>query len=137
MDGYSRRVLVVDDDKNARDLLSLLLERSGYSVHCAGDGLEALHEMKKRRFDAVLTDYRMPRLDGLKLLLLSRIVWPATPVIIVSGESSDQAELAVERGATAWIQKPYEPGQVLRLLRTTIQSGQGTQAGRMIAKVSV
>lgn len=137
MDGYGKRVLIVDDDENARNLLSLLLERAGYNVHHAGDGLEAAHEMKKRRFDAVLTDYRMPRLDGLKLLLLSRIVWPATPVIMISGESSDQAELAVERGAAAWIQKPYEPKQVLRLLRTTLQSGQGIQAGQMSAKASV
>ncbi len=113
MDGYGKRVLVVDDEEDCRCTLGLLLVQAGYSVYEACDGLEALNEMKRRRFDVVVTDYHMPRLNGLELLMLSRVVWPDLPVVIVSGGQRDIGDLATQRGAFAWIHKPCESAFLL------------------------
>ena len=63
--GYRQRVLVVDDDANIRSLLSVLLRYEGYNVFEAGDGLEAVHQLKNQYFDVVISDFRMPRFDGM------------------------------------------------------------------------
>jgi len=116
-DGYGQRVLVVDDDANIRSLLSLLLRYEGYNVFEAGDGLEAVRELKKRHFAVVISDYRMPRFDGMQLLTLCRLLWPETAVVILSGEDSDWTELAMRGGAHAWAKKPYERTQLITLVR--------------------
>ncbi len=85
MDGYGKRVLIVDDDHHARFLLAALLEHSGYTVVPACDGCAALNELDKRHFDAVVTDYRMPFLNGIELLEQIQIHYPQIPVIIASG----------------------------------------------------
>ncbi len=116
MDGYGKRVLVVEDDADSRQVLALLLAQAGYSVHEACDGLEAMNEMKRRRFDVVVTDYHMPRLNGFELLMLTRVVWPDLPVVIVSGSQGDMADVAAQNGAFAWIRKPYEGAVLLEVV---------------------
>lgn len=120
-DGYGQRVLVVDDDESIRSLLSVLLRFEGYNVCEAGDGLEACHELKQRHFDLVISDYHMPRFDGLQLLATCRIVWPETAVIIVSGEDSDWTELAMRGGAQAWVKKPWERTHIINKVRQAIE----------------
>ncbi len=124
MDGYGKRVLVVEDDDAGRNMLSVLLAHAGYNVHSASDGQEALSEMKRRHFDVVITDYRMPRLDGMEFLSLSRIEWPDTPVVMVSGENPDMSEAAVRQGAYAWLHKPYEPGILVEIVRDAARASQ-------------
>lgn len=116
MDGYGKRVLVVDDDDTIRNMLTVLLFQKGYSVHAVSDGQEALTEMKRRHFDVVITDSSMPRLDGMEFLSVSRVVWPDTPVILVSGGRLDLSATAVQRGAHAWVHKPYEPSMLLEIV---------------------
>ena len=89
MEGYGKRVLIAEDEESVRRLLAVVLEEAGYTVHAVEDGMEALAEMKKRRFDAVVADYRMPRLDGEQFLLLSRLMWPQTPTVLLSAEHTD------------------------------------------------
>jgi DNA-binding NtrC family response regulator len=120
-DGYGQRVLVVDDDASGRSLLSILLTHEGYDVFEAGDGLEAVDELRKRHFDMVISDYRMPRFDGMQLLAICRLLWPETAVVIVSGEDSDWMELAIRGGAHAWVKKPYERTKLITLVRQTIE----------------
>lgn len=120
-DGYGQRVLVVDDDVSGRSLLSILLTYEGYNVVEARDGLEAVHELKKRSFDVVISDYHMPRFDGMQLLAICRILWPETAVVIVSGEDSNWTELAIRGGAHAWAKKPYERTQLITFVRQAIE----------------
>ncbi|MDP1948742.1 MAG: response regulator [Nitrospirota bacterium] len=87
-DGYGQRLLVVDDDVHVRALLSALLTYEGYNVFEAGDGLEAVEELQKRHFDAVVSDCQMPRFDGMQLLAMCQLLWPETAVVLVSGEGS-------------------------------------------------
>jgi DNA-binding NtrC family response regulator len=128
MDGYGKRVLVVEDDEAGRNMMADLLVDAGYNVHSASDGQEALSEMKRRHFDVVITDYRMPRLDGMKFLSLSRIEWPDTPVVMVSGETPDISEAAVRQGAYAWLHKPYEPTILVEIVRDAAQASQESRS---------
>jgi len=73
MDGYGKRVLVVDDDHHARFLIGALLDYAGYTVVPACDGLAALNELSKRHFDVVVTDFHMPVLSGIELLILDNL----------------------------------------------------------------
>ena len=119
--GYGQRVLVVDDDANVRSLLSILLTHEGYNVFEADDGLDAFQELKKRHFDVVISDYHMPRVDGMQLLAVCRIVWPETAVVIISGEDSDWTDRAICGGAHAWAKKPWERTQLITLVRQAIE----------------
>lgn len=124
-DGYGQRILVVDDDASGRSLLSILFMHEGYDVFEAGDGLEAVDELRKRHFDMVISDYHMPRFDGMQLLAICRLLWPETAVVIVSGEDSDWTELAIRGGAHAWVKKPYERTKLITLARQMMEKVSG------------
>jgi CheY-like chemotaxis protein len=119
VEGYGKRVLVVEDDHDVRMIICLMLGEAGYNVYEAADGLEALEAMKKRRYDAVLTDYHMPRMDGLELLDLVQAMWPSTPVIVLSSDRrlTDQAGNGLLAPAYAVLAKPFESTNLLSAVR--------------------
>jgi two-component system, NtrC family, sensor kinase len=121
MHGSGERVLVVDDDHHARFLLGALLDHAGYTVVPACDGRAALTELHKRRFDAVVTDYRMPFLNGIELLRLIQIHYPHVPVILASGSLPlpDEPILSDCR-PFGWLRKPYDTSSVLELVRSAM-----------------
>jgi CheY-like chemotaxis protein len=121
MDGQGKTILIAEDDENNRILLGLLLEHARYQVYRAADGCEALDWMLQRLFDAVVTDWEMPNLNGSQFLALSRILWPDVPVIIVSAHPGPSPE-GLPRGAFAWIKKPYESQYLLRVLHAATQT---------------
>jgi len=125
MEGYGKRVLIVDDDHHARFLLGALLEHSGYTVVPACDGCAALNELDKRHFDAVVTDYRMPFLNGIELLEQMQIHYPQIPVIIASGSFPFPDELVQsDCRPFGWLRKPYDNHRLLDLVRTAIDRQQ-------------
>ena len=125
MNEVNHNVLVVEDEEAVRSMLALSLQHAGYHVHTASDGLEALGEMKQRRFDVVLTDYQMPGINGLEFLSLSKILWPNIPVVILSGDQSEEiAGLAMRNGAFTWLHKPYERALLLEILHLATQQSQ-------------
>ena len=73
MEWNNKSVLVVDDDRDLRYLLSVRLVSAGYRVYGAANGLEALEQMEKHSVDVVLTDYRMPKMDGFEFLSACRV----------------------------------------------------------------
>lgn len=121
MDWNGKSVLVVDDDHDLRYILSVRLVSAGYTVYGAGNGLEALMQMEKYSVDVVLTDYRMPKMDGFEFLSLCRMKWPGTPVVVFSAEHNNLAHEAVERGAFAWVRKGSEYPMLLEILAAAIQ----------------
>lgn len=121
MERNNKSVLVVDDDDNLRYMLSVRLVSAGYMVYGAANGLEALEQMEKYSVDAVLTDYRMPKMDGFEFLSLCRTKWPGIPVVVFSSEQDDLAREAVERGAFAWVRKGSEYTMLLEILVVAVQ----------------
>jgi two-component system, chemotaxis family, chemotaxis protein CheY len=115
VDGYGKRVLVVEDDEDVRAVLCCILSQVAYNVYEACDGMEALDALKKRRYDAVLTDYRMPKMDGLELLDLAQAMWPHTPVILVSSDAflTEQSGSSLLLPAYAVLQKPFDSSDLL------------------------
>lgn len=121
MERNNKSVLVVDDDRDLRYLLSVRLVSAGYMVYEAENGLEALEQMEEHSVDVVLTDYRMPKMDGFEFLSVCRVKWPGTPVVVFSAERDDLAHEAVERGAFAWVRKGSEFTMLLEFLAYAIQ----------------
>ena len=122
MEGYGKRVLIAEDEESVRRLLAVVLEEAGYTVHAVEDGMEALAEMKKRRFDAVVADYRMPRLDGEQFLLLSRLMWPQTPTVLLSAEHTDLPVILKMQGSCALVPKPFDSQGLLRTLQSAVEA---------------
>lgn len=120
MDGYGKRVLVVEDDQDVRLVLCLILSEAAYNVYEACDGLEALDALKKRRYDAVLTDYHMPKMDGLELLDLVQAMWPHTPVIVASSDRllTERAPDSLLAPAYAVLPKPFDSSHLLDAVRS-------------------
>lgn len=100
-------VLVVDDERNTREGLKMALSREDRSVHTAEDGRDALQQMRDRSFDVVVTDLRMPRIDGMELLKEVRKRSPETEVIVLTGYGTiETAVEAMREGAKGFIRKP-------------------------------
>ena len=120
MNGYGKRVLIADDEGGVRRLIVALLHRAGYSVHQAADGVEALAEMKKWRFDALMAEYTLPRLDGVRLLLLSRMMWPEIPVLLLSADLTELPPTLKRQSASALVSKPFDSQCLLQTLHEAI-----------------
>ena len=103
------RVLVVDDDTDAREMLSAVLTQAGYDVDAAADGFAALAHVSRYRPDLVLTDLRMPGMTGVDLLQRIRRVHGDVPVIIATGlETWDLCTAAESYGAVTCLIKPID-----------------------------
>ena len=116
--GAFRTILVVDDEPSIRHVLSLFLTEKGYEVRAVGDGEEALKELSSRRYDVVISDVRMPKVDGMSLLKQAQGLWPELTFLVMSAYGTqDQALAAVAQGAYDFIQKPCKPEEVVLVLR--------------------
>ena len=104
--GKAIRILLVDDNPDILLALSNYLQQNGFAVEPAGDGIEALEKLEKNRFDLVLSDVRMPRMDGLTLAKAVRAAFCATPIILMTGSLPKRPdETAAQVGASHLITK--------------------------------
>ena len=114
------RLLIVDDEQGVRSSLSLLLEEEGYDVETAEGADAALAHVRREPFNLVLCDVRMPGRDGLELLPELLALQPDLSVLLMSAYGAlDQALESVRLGACDYIAKPFEPQELLLLLRKT------------------
>jgi two-component system response regulator AtoC len=117
----ARKVLVVEDDPITRWNLAEFLNAQGFDVDQIPDGMRALERFKQQSYDLVITDFRIPGLDGLKLIQRVRSVSPATPVIIMTGTPSLDQDSAQALGAAAFIRKPLHLGNLLARIRKLLE----------------
>ena len=102
-------VLVVDDEKNYPLILGAVLEEEGFEVLTANSGMEALEIQKTSDVDLVLTDMKMPSMDGIELLEKIKARDPDLPVIMMTAYGSvDKAVEAMGKGAYSYILKPFD-----------------------------
>ncbi|MFQ5636829.1 MAG: sigma-54-dependent transcriptional regulator [bacterium] len=110
-------ILVVDDNEQVRNAVSLLLQKSGYSVRSVESGPKALETLNTRYYDLVITDYKMKPMDGMQLLIEIKQNWPATEVMMITAYGSiSKGVQAIKRGAFDYITKPFEDQQLLDLI---------------------
>ena len=101
-------ILLVEDEESAQTLLGNMLSRGGHDVLLAGDGQEALDTLKREEVAAIVTDLRMPMVNGLRLIRALRDAGDTIPIIAVSGANRDQLFLAQDYGANACLTKPVD-----------------------------
>jgi two-component system response regulator HydG len=117
------RVLVVDDDAGIRYTLREILESSGFVVDEAADGEAALARFAEAPAELVITDLRMPKLDGMGLLARLRAGSPVPRVVVITAHGSErQAVAAMKAGATDYFRKPFEMDELLTAIRRSIES---------------
>jgi two-component system response regulator AtoC len=113
-----RSVLVADDEASIRHVLSLVLQGEGYEVRAVSNGEEALAELEARDYDAVVSDVRMPRVDGLALLQRALARQPDLTFVVMSAYGQPEAALAaVAAGAFDYVSKPFKPEEVVLVLK--------------------
>jgi nitrogen regulation protein NR(I) len=107
-----KQILVADDEPNLRRVLSAQLHRDGYEVIAVEDGQAALEALTLHHVDVVITDLRMPRIDGMELLRHVTETYPDVPVIMITAHGTvDTAVEALKRGAFDYITKPFEQSE--------------------------
>ncbi|MDP2984465.1 MAG: sigma-54 dependent transcriptional regulator [Candidatus Latescibacter sp.] len=117
----SKRILVVDDEQSMRDTLQIMLEKEGFEVETADDGLKAIEIFDRKKFDLVITDLKMPGLDGIGMIeaLSER---SETPVIIMTAYATkDEAIAALNLGASFFIEKPFKKQELMNYVNRTIK----------------
>lgn len=122
---HDRQVLIVDDNENIRKALIYFLTLQGYDCVAANDGASALRYLGTDRFHLVVTDYRMPTMDGIQLLeaLQQYPTHTLPPVILMTADMSETLRRhALELGAYAVIAKPFEPQELAALSARALES---------------
>jgi len=116
------RVLIVDDEKSMRELLTITLERAGYDVTAADGGEAAIEAIRRDTFDAIITDLRMPKVDGLQVLRAARDLSPDTAVIVVTAVASTETAVeAMKLGAYDYITKPFKLDEVDLIIKNGLE----------------
>jgi len=115
------KMLVVDDDRGMKEFLQIMLEKDGHAVSCAGGGTEALNLCRKNRFDLVLTDLKMPKVNGIDLLREIKTISPETAVILITAFASGETALAAMReGAFDYLEKDFDIDELKAVVRDAL-----------------
>lgn len=108
------RILIVDDEQAVRDLLSKTLTMADYDVDAADDGPSALDKMRAVSYDLLITDLKMPGMDGLSVIREARKLAPDLRVIIITGYSTEASAIeAINLGVSGYLTKPFRLPRIL------------------------
>jgi nitrogen regulation protein NR(I) len=123
MQQENKQTLVVDDEANLRRVLTAQLSRDGYEVHTAPDGEAGLALLREHHIDLVITDLRMPKMDGLELLRQALRGDPQLPVVILTAHGTvDNAVEALKTGAFDYITKPFDQAEVRTIVKKALRT---------------
>ncbi len=115
------RILVVDDDQGMRELLEIMLTEEGYRVSTAGDAGKALVQCRKELFDLIITDLKMPKMDGIGFLRKVKDLSPETIVILITAYASGEtAVTAMKEGAYDYIEKDFSIEDLKKIIRNAL-----------------
>lgn len=116
-----KRILIVDDEESIRLLLTTTLKTFDYDVDTVKSGLEAVKRIDEKVYDLIITDYRMPEMDGLELTKKIKSSHPAIPVLIITG--SGPVEDFLSSGAAACITKPFNILKFRNFIKIILDKG--------------
>ena len=118
------RVLIVDDEKAIRDGLQKILEGEGYQTDLSHNGYSAVEKLQVSEFELVITDLKMPGMDGMEVLNAISILQPNVPVIFITGYSTVENAVEVMKiGAFDYLPKPFTPKQLLEKVNKALEHG--------------
>ncbi len=115
-----KNILAVDDSVTMRQTISTTLEKEGYSVTLANDGMDAMSKLDGNKYHVIVTDINMPNMDGIRLIQEVRKLTSHkfTPIIVLTTESQpEKKEEGKNAGATGWIIKPFKPEQLIAVVK--------------------
>ena len=116
------KVLVVEDDRDLRQLFARVLQRSGYETLEAGDGQQALEVLEREYVDVIISDIMMPVMDGYELVRSLREADMKMPVLMITAKDEDADRiLGLDIGADDYIVKPFSPGEVMARIRAVLR----------------
>ncbi len=127
-----QNILLVDDDKNIRDMVRLYLQNEGFGVTDAQNGAECLEEFGRKNYDLILMDIMMPVMDGIKAVQEIRRQ-SNVPVIMLTakGDTFDKV-LALEIGADDYVVKPFDPKELMARIKAVIRRTNAAQDEKRI-----
>lgn len=125
----TKSILLADDDPDVLWGLEKCLVRAGYSVTAVEDGLKALDVLRSRLFDLIITDVRMPGMNGLALLDWLRINRPKVQVVVMTAFSSpDLKDLCTSKGARLFLEKPVDPDLLISAISRALPHDPSTSS---------
>jgi excisionase family DNA binding protein len=108
------KILIVDDEKAVRDLVAKTLAMADYDVETAADGPAALDRLKSVEYDLLITDLKMPGMDGLSVIREARRHSSELPIVIITGYSTEASAIeAINLGVSGYLTKPFRMPRVL------------------------
>lgn len=127
------RILYIEDDRDTREMMVLLLSFEGYTVTTAGTGKDALDQARSNRFDLFLIDHRLPDLSGLEVCRRIRQLDSTTPILFFSGVAQESAQrAALENGAQGYLVKPAAIEEVVTEIKRVLSLARRQTASRAV-----
>src|SRR5688572_15090427 len=118
------RILIVEDDVDQRDFLTILLTRKGYTIYTAGDGDEGIKQAQLHRPDLIITDLEMPEVDGITMVKVLRDLpgYSEVPILMLSAHGSGSLRMGIRAGASKGLRKPVDIDLLMDLIRTLLET---------------
>ncbi|MGD1075640.1 MAG: response regulator [Thermodesulfovibrionales bacterium] len=117
------RILVIDDEEIVRISCQKCLTPEGYEVDVASNGIEGMQMVQTTKYDLVLTDLKMPEMDGMEVIMKAKESQPGTRVIMMTGYSTvEHAVKAMRLGAYNFIEKPFTPDTLITAVKEALET---------------
>ena len=119
-----KQILTVDDSPSIRQMVSFTLTSAGYGVVEATDGKDGYEKAKRQKFDLVITDLNMPKMDGIELIASTRALpgYGFIPILMLTTESqAEKKDAGRKAGATGWIVKPFNADQLIAVVQKLVK----------------
>ena len=123
------QILVIDDEQAIRDLISEVLNIAGYEVSIAADGLDGLNKIRKQKYDLIILDVNLPKLDGFTILEKVRESAPTQPIIMISARTDkDDVTHGLRLGADDYVRKPFSVEELVLRIENRLKRNLKNQA---------
>lgn len=124
-----KKILVVENEDPICEIYTRVLQHEGYDVEAFVEGDKALTRVRDTNYDLVITDLKMPKFDGMYVIRMVRQLSPQTPIMVITGYATiDSIVETIKQGATDYILKPFEIGDLIKKVRGLIGESRATQA---------
>ncbi|HOH43155.1 MAG TPA: response regulator, partial [Candidatus Hydrogenedentes bacterium] len=131
-----QRILVTEDDQVQREIIADILEYAGYEVRPCSSGAEALKALQEENFHVLLTDMKMPGMDGLELLQQAKRQCPDLDTVVMTAHATIKtAVTAIKEGAADYLEKPFGKDELLLVMDRTLERGRLRRENALLSRL--